>query len=150
PNGDYGITPSSWASSITPGATPGIVALTLTTAIDNIIEGREYESIEVWWVYGPHDSDRTRISQMSFTLDDPVVAVDAIDPAASEDPRSDTAAFLFTRSGGIDQPLTIQYLRSGTAQATDDYDSTPFYGMSVTIPAGLYSTIVLLEAVDDT
>jgi hypothetical protein len=74
------------------------------------------------------------------------VAVQAVDAGASE-PGTDTAMFLFSRSGPTNADLVVRYAVSGTAANIYDYDT--LHGWLV-IPAGTSSTNLTVAPLDDT
>ena len=56
----------------------------------------------------------------------------AVDPTASET-GLDPGMFRFTRVGDVSLPLTVTYVRTGSASPTSDFAS---FGPSIVIPAG--------------
>jgi uncharacterized repeat protein (TIGR02543 family) len=75
----------------------------------------------------------------------PAVTISAVDDMAAEG-TADTATLRFTRAGNTDLPLTVDYVLSGTASASD---LSPALSGAVTIPVGTNSVDIVLTAVDD-
>jgi N-acetylneuraminic acid mutarotase len=68
-------------------------------------------------------------------------------PDASASERNlDAGTIRFTRSGAIDQDLTVNYFVTGTASPDSDYQSLPG---SIVIPAGQKSANLVITPIDD-
>lgn len=75
----------------------------------------------------------------------PLVTIRATDAEAGED-GPDSASLLIERSGVLTQALTLELVAGGSARPGDDYSLS---AATVTIPAGLSTTVVSLTPVDD-
>lgn len=76
----------------------------------------------------------------------PRVSVVATDPNASEPPgASDPAVFTFTRVGGTNHPLTVNFHVGGTATSGVDFVAI---GNSVTFPTGATNATVTVTPID--
>jgi hypothetical protein len=113
---------------------------------DSAAEGSESLTVSIAttasWIRSPVSSTAT------FTvLDDdiPVLTVTATDAAAAE-AGSDPAVFLVSRTGNLSAALTVDYALGGTAHHGTDY--APLSG-TVTIPAGLAHSALVITPVDD-
>jgi hypothetical protein len=89
------------------------------------------------------DHDLTNVDFVATEL--PRVSVTA--PAEIREEIGLTNLFLLTRTGPVEQPLTVSYGLSGTAAAGGDY-VRPFITRAV-IPAGASSTFVTMNIIDD-
>lgn len=71
----------------------------------------------------------------------------ALDAVAHEETlANDAGEFTFTRSAGLDQPLTVQFTVSGTATSGSDYLALP---TSITFAPGQATVTVVVSAIDD-
>lgn len=89
------------------------------------------------------DHDLTNVDFLATEL--PKISVSA--PAQVAEDAGLTNVFQLTRTGSIDQPLTVSYRLSGTALGGRDY-VRPFIDR-VVIPAGASSTFVAVNLIDD-
>ncbi|HEY1173672.1 MAG TPA: glycoside hydrolase family 9 protein [Verrucomicrobiae bacterium] len=76
----------------------------------------------------------------------PTVTVTATDAIASENLLG-VGVFTITRTGSLLAPLTINYTLGGTATQGVDYNAT---SLSLTLPIGISSAVVIITPVDDT
>jgi subtilisin family serine protease len=76
----------------------------------------------------------------------PIVSIAATDAVANEIGDT-TAALTLTRTGPVDEPLTVTYTVAGTATAGSDYVALPG---TVTFPAGSATATLVVSAIDDT
>src|SRR5437016_11775686 len=74
-----------------------------------------------------------------------VVSITSTNTTASE-PGTDTASFTIARTGDTTAPLTVPLRISGTASNGVDYATLP---ASVTLPAGVASTNILVTPLND-
>ncbi len=91
---------------------------------------------------------RTRIGSFRFptcTSDLPSVTAVATGPTASEAGAS-PGVITFTRSGGTEAALTVQYTVGGSATAGVDYVPLP---TSATIDAGSATAVIVVTPIDD-
>lgn len=113
-------------------------------------------------VYSPGYKSVAQTSSMgTFSVTNIVpadtVTVAATDPNAAEPGglSGDTGTFTFTRTGDDSQPLTANYTISGTATRGVDYvtngasGSIPVINGAVTFPAGVDTTDVTIDVIDD-
>ena len=73
------------------------------------------------------------------------VSVAAVDASASE-PGTDTAMFLFTRSGPTNADLVARFTITGNAGSGDDYEIVPWW---LVIPAGASNASLVITPLDD-
>ncbi len=76
----------------------------------------------------------------------PTVTVTATDAIASENLLG-VGVFTITRTGSLLAPLTINYTLGGSATQGVDYNAT---SLSLTLPIGISSAVVIITPVDDT
>ena len=89
--------------------------------------------------------DNVRVVNLDLEPARPVVSITSTDTAASE-PGTDTASFTIARTGDTTAPLTVPLRISGTASNGVDYATLP---ASVTLPAGVASTNILVTPLND-
>ncbi len=75
----------------------------------------------------------------------PTVSIEAVTPAASEAGPTN-AMVIFRRTGDTNQPLTVEYTISGTAQDGTDYRRLPG---AITFLAGRDTAPLLVQPIDD-
>jgi len=83
----------------------------------------------------------------------PQVSVTVTDGVAKEPTGgnpADPGVFTLTRTGSLDQPLTINYMFSGTAEYIVDYTATQAESGTITFPIGVASIDVTITPVADT
>lgn len=127
----------------------GQASAVVDVAVIDDAEGEAAESVILVLDADPAYRLATNPAQARATVtiadNEPLVTVAAADPTASEN-GTDTARFLFTRTGPLAAPLTVAYTISGTATAGADYNTL---SGTVVIPAGSATASVVLTALPD-
>ena len=129
--------------------------ITITPIDDATVESDETVTLtlssDAGYTVGTPDSASVTIGDDDGLSEVTVVASDAI----ATETGTTTGEFTVTRTGSTAEPLEVNYWVSGTASYdTDpDYSGLPnFDGTGsgwVTIPAGLYSTVITIAPLDD-
>ena len=73
------------------------------------------------------------------------VLVQAVDASGSE-PGTDSAMFMFTRTGPTNADLVARYTMTGSAGSGDDYEIVPWW---LVIPAGASNASLVITPIDD-
>jgi hypothetical protein len=85
------------------------------------------------------------LSALCFAAELPVVTIMSPDPLATEGIK-DPASVVVSRTGEVDADLMVSYTIGGTATNGKDYETLPG---SVKIPAGVDSTIIMINPLPD-
>ncbi|MBI2948283.1 MAG: immunoglobulin domain-containing protein, partial [Verrucomicrobia bacterium] len=89
------------------------------------------------------------VAEFSVTNGLPIVSVTASDPRASEK-GPDAGTFTFTRTGNLEQPLTVRFTLADNAARWTDYRSdSGSVPETITIPAGETAATLTFVPVDD-
>jgi len=82
----------------------------------------------------------------TVVIEDNEVGVSIASDGSSSEDGSSNGSFLISRTGRIDNDLTVNFVVSGTATRTNDFTA---FGASVVIPAGTNTASIPVTAVDD-
>lgn len=103
----------------------------------------------VWYQINGFEVDAaTAIATGTVTVIEPLPRVTILATDATADEPGGTGEFTILRTGSTTDPLTVHYTVGGTASPADYTASSPLLG-SVTIPAGVDSTTILITGIDD-
>lgn len=97
----------------------------------------------------PAPSDyQIALAQAGVSWAIPAVVIVETPVATTGENAATSGSFRITRTGSVEQPLTINYLLSGSAVPNTDFDASPFTG-TLTFPAGIASVDLPVLALDD-
>jgi regulation of enolase protein 1 (concanavalin A-like superfamily) len=137
-------TPISGTLTFQPGETVKVISLTI---INDAVA--EVEKTVVLELSAPVGAMMSSTYRHTFTIQDddvPVVTLVATDATATE--GGDTGAFTIYRTGSTVSPLTVQFVRSGSATSGSDFTAfSP--ASSLTIPAGSASADLVVNTLQD-
>lgn len=139
---------ASLGTSLTFPAGQALATLTLTVMDDSLSENAETAVVTLGsgagYSIGTPNTATITIADDEPALTLPEVSVVATDANAAE--PSDPGIFSFTRTGDLNQALTVNYTVSGTATANSDYALIP---NAVNFGVGQAAATVTVAVVDD-
>lgn len=115
--GDTDFTNISGTLTFAPGET--FKTLSLPLIDDLLVESTETVQLTLSNAANAALSTSNTHTYSIIDNDTPIVTLSATDPLANE--AGDTGTFTFSRSGGVDSSLTVNFTRSGTATSGSDY-----------------------------
>ncbi len=138
--------PSDYASIGTAATIPAGASettVTITPVDDATPETNETVTVTLTAI----DSYGVGISgHATVVIEDNEVGVSIVSDGNSSEDGSSTGSFVVTRTGNVSADLTVNFVVSGTATRTNDYE--PF-GPSVVIPAGTNAASIPVTAIND-
>ncbi len=140
---------STLTGSVTIPVGDGNATIAVSPLDDTLAEGPETVMVTLianaGYVIGSQSSATAAIADNDQDSTLSVVTIAATDANAAE-AGPDTGMFAITRTGGIVNPLTVNYSVSGTATAGSDYSAL---STSATIPAGSSVAVIAISPLSD-